>query len=364
MKLKVNRERALDGLTKVQTVIGTRTPLPILSNVLLQAEDNRITFTATDLEVFVRASVEAEVGKKGGSALPARRIVGIVRELPAPDVVIESDERESAVIKGGSARFRLNGMSEDDFPPMPVLEDPKVYTIDQLLLRDMLNVTHYAASNDEGRGVITGVLVSFKEGKLTVVATDGRRMALKEQEIEFPNEYETDMVLPYKTVEQLLKTLGGEGQVRIQATANQVAFEFNDMRVVSKLIEGTFPNFRQVIPAQCAERVTVEREMLLTTLHRMTLVASERTSSVRLQFSKGQLQISASSPDVGEAVETLPVKFSGAEINVAFNPEYLMDPLKHLLCDEVALEVTDNLSPGVIRCEVPFLYVLMPVRAT
>jgi DNA polymerase-3 subunit beta len=318
--------------------------------------------SATDLEVSVRTSVPAQVDKPGATTLPARKLASIVRELPAHEIELTVDDKDSASIQCGASYFKILGISEEDFPPLPKFEGGKTFTMEQGVFKDMLQKTAYAASNDETRYILNGVLLSFKGDKLTVVATDGRRLALVEQELEFPKEAETDLVVPTKTVNELGRTLEDEETIKIQATENQVAFEFGDMLIVSKLIEGTYPNFRQVIPNQSDQRITLEREALLTAVKRVALMASEQSSTVKLTFDKNRLEVTTETPEVGEAREKVPVKYTGPELTVAFNPEFIIDPLRSLAGDEVFLELTDELSPGVIKAEVPFLYVLMPMR--
>ncbi|MBN1268265.1 MAG: DNA polymerase III subunit beta [Kiritimatiellae bacterium] len=365
MKLKIDRNNLVEALQKVQSVISPRTTLPVLSNVLLKAEGDMLWLSATDLEVSVRTGIKAEVGRQGGTTLPARRIFSIFRELSNPEVEIEVNDKDQATIQCGSSFFKLVGISEDDFPPLPKFDDgARTYTLDQGVFREMLVKTAYAASADETRYVLNGVLLSFKGDKLTVVATDGRRLALVEQEIEFPKGSEGEIIVPSKTVNELTRTLGTEGSLKIQASENQVAFEFGEMLVISKLIDGTYPNFRQVIPSQSEERIPVEREAFLTAVKRVALLTSDQSNSVKLKFGKNRLEITTETPDVGEARETLPVKYAGKEISVAFNPVYLLDPLRTLTSEEIFLEVTDELSPGVLKADVPFLYVLMPVRVS
>ena len=197
-----------------------------------------------------------------------------------------------------------------------------------------------------------------------MVATDGRRLALVEYEVEFPKDAEADLILPTKAVNELLHTLQDEDELRIYVKEKQIMFEFGDVLISSKLIDGTYPNYRQVIPAQCEERVVIERETLLTALKRVSLLTKEKSSATKLTFGKNKLVISTSTPEVGEARETVAIKYNGKEISVAFNPEYMMDPLKNLSNDEISIELTDDLSPGVIKCDIPFLYVLMPMRVT
>ena len=364
MKIKVSKEKVLNSLQKVQSVVSSRTTLPILSNVLIKAEKDRIRLTATDLDVSVVAGCEAQVVKAGATTLPARRVFSIFKELPGPDVELEVDDKNQASIRSGNSFFKLVGAAEDEFPPLPKLDAAKTYVLEQSTFRDMLRNTAYAASHDESRPMLNGVLLSFKDGKLAVVATDGRRMALHEQEVEFPKGAEADLILPFKTVDELTGTLQSEGQLKILTTAKQVAFEFDDITVISKLVEGTFPNFRQVIPAQAEEHVVIERETLLNAMHRVSLVSGDNSTSAKLMFTKNKLEISISAPNVGEASETITTKYTGRAITIAFNPDFLMDPLRTLTSDDVTLELTDDMNPGVIKCNIPFLYVIMPMRVS
>jgi len=362
MKFKITKALLLEGLQRVQNVVGTRSTLPILANALFTAEGKKLWLTTTDLDVSIRCSVEAEVQKSGATTLPVRRLFSIARELPDKVIEVEIDDKNTAVVKCESSFFKIIGMSDEEFPPMAKVESKYSYHLDQGMFKEMLRKTSYAVSADETRYVLNGIFLNFKGNKLAVVATDGRRLALVEQEVEFPKEAETGVIVPTKTVSELLHTLGDEGELRICATATQITFEFGDVLITSKLIEGTYPNFRQVIPAKCEERLTVERETLLTAVRRVSLVTTEKANATKLTFGKNKIVISTITPEVGEARETVPVKYSGKEITVAFNPEYIMDPLRNLSNDEIFIELTDDLSPGVIKCDIPFLYVLMPMR--
>ena len=362
MKIMVTKSAMLEGLQAVQNVVSIRTTLPVLSNVLINAEKSRLLLTTTDLDVSVCCGIEAKIAKAGATTLPVRRFSSIVREMPEGEIEIEVDDKDVASLKCGSSFFRIVGLSEEEFPPISKPDGKHSYALDQGVFKDMLRKTAYAVSTDETRFVLNGVLLSFKEGKLVMVATDGRRLALSEHEVEFPKEAEADMILPAKVANELTHTLKDEGPLKIYANANRIMFEFGTVVVASKLIDGTYPNYRQVIPAQSEQRVTIEREGLLTALKRVSLVTTEKSNATKLTFAKNNLVVSMTTPDIGEARETLPIKYTAKEITVAFNPEYMMDPLKNLTCDEVFLELTDELSPGVIKCDVPFLYVLMPMR--
>lgn len=360
MKLSVEKSVLASGLQTVQNVVGSRSSLPILANVLIVAEEDAITLSTTDLDVSVRCRIVGRVEREGSTTLPVKRLSSIVRELPGEMIHLETDDKDQSVVTCGQSRFKLVGLAADDYPQLPQPEGELFYEIEQATFREMLKKTAYAASTDETRFVLNGVLLSFAEGKLTAVATDGRRLALVENEVEFTENL--DLILPSKAVTELLHILSETGNLRIFPHKKQAVFDMGDVVMSSKLIEGTYPNFRQVIPGQCEERVAIEREALLTALRRAALVVADKASATKLTFADNNLVVSTNTPDIGESRETIPVKYSGAEITVAFNPDYMMDPLKNLSNDEVAIELTDSLSPAVLKCDIPFLYVLMPMR--
>lgn len=362
MKFQIERDAFLEGLQQVQHVVSTRTTLPILSNVLIEAEEGQLRLTTTDLDVGVSGLCKADIEKGGSTTLPARRLVNIIRELPSSDVSVEIDDDNVASIRSGPSFFKILGLSRDEFPPLPSFDDAKEFVIDQKVLRDALRKTSYAISTDETRYVLNGILCSFKSNALTMVATDGRRLAMVEQEIDFPEGNETEVIIPTKAVQELLRLLEDKGDVKVKLTDSQVVFELGNNILVSKLIEGNYPNYRQVIPSETKERVILEREVLLESVRRVALLTSEKSNSVRLKFEDDQLAIMANSPDIGEATESLHIKYSGPTITVAFNPEFLMAPLRNLDKDEIYIDLIDDMSPGVIKIDEPFIYVLMPMR--
>lgn len=362
MKLTVNKDAVLEGLQKVQSIVSTRSTLPVLYNVYLRAEKDRLWLTSTDLEVTVRTSVDAKVMRTGGTTIPARRIFSIFKELPTNDIDIDVDDKNAASIRAGASFFKILGISEDEFPPLPKFQGNRNYSLEQKTLKVMLQSTHYAASTDETRPMLNGVLLSFKDSKLSVVATDGRRMAMWEQEMDINRELEGEWIVPTKTVHELLKSLKDEGDVRIQVADNQISFDYDNLLVISKLVDHTYPNFRQVIPAGSDERISLERELVLNAVRRVALLLNDRTHSVTLHFTKDQLEISAVATEIGEAKEKIGIKYRGKDITVAFNPDFLMDPLRNLSSDEVRFELSDELNPCLIRSDKPFLYVLMPMR--
>jgi len=364
MKFSATKEKLLEGLQQVQNVVSTRTTLPILSNVLLQAKEGAVHLTTTDLDVGVRGSFEANVDKVGATTLPARRLFTIIRELPSSEIAIEVDGKNAASIRSGQSFFKILGLPEEEFPPLPKFENAKVVTMRQKDLHDGLRKTAYAISTDETRYVLNGVLFSFKENKLTLVATDGRRLAMLDIELEFPRSHEAEIIVPTKAVTELQRLLKDDGEVKISVGSGQIAFDLNNTLLVSKLIEGNYPNYKQVIPSEAKERVTLERETFLNPLRRVSLLASDKSNSIKLNFSKNNIEITANTPEVGEARESLPVAYKGRDFSIAFNPEFLMAPLRNLTEDEVFFDLIDEMSPGVLKIQTPFLYVLMPMRVS
>jgi DNA polymerase-3 subunit beta len=367
MNLTITKEQILSGLQAVQNVVGTRTTLPILSNALLRAEGDRVEFTATDLDVTVACSVEAKVKKGGATTVPVRKLFGIVRELGGTDIDIEVDEKNVCSVRCGTSFYRIHGIGADEFPPQPKFKDDKKVTLSQETARAMLGKTSFAISTDESRYVLNGVFMSLKDHKLTMVATDGRRLALADEEVDVSEKSQGEFIIPAKAVGELNRLLQEKGDVEIKFGENQAAFKLKDDKgfsvlVLTKLIEGNYPNYRQVIPAETKERVPLARDEFLHALRRAEIMTSEKANSVRLTFSKNNLAITANSPEVGEARESLAVNYKGKEIAIAFNPKFLIEPLNALSEDEVFFELTDELSPGVLKINGPFLYVVMPMR--
>jgi DNA polymerase-3 subunit beta len=367
MNLTIAKDQLLNGLQAVQNVVGTRTTLPILSNVLLRAENGRLELTATDLDVTVACSVEASVKKPGATTIPVKKLFGIARELSAGEIDLEVDDKNVSAIRAGSSFFKVRGLGAEEFPPLPKFKDDKKVVLSQEKMKGMLKKTSFAISTDESRYVLNGIFFSLKEHKLTMVATDGRRLALVDEELDVPEKSQGEFIVPAKAVNELNRLLADKGDVEIRFTENQASLTLKDDKggsvlVITKLIEGNYPNYRQVIPAETKERVTLAREEFLHALRRAELMTSDKQNSVKLAFTKNNLAITANSPDVGEARETLPINYKGKDMAIAFNPAYVIDPLNSLTTDEVYLELIDELSPGVLRINTPFLYVVMPMR--
>ena len=367
MNLTIAKEQIINGLQAVQNVVSTRTTLPILSNVLLRAADERLELTATDLDVTVACSVEAKVKKPGASTVPVKRLFGIVRELTNADVDLEVDDKNSCSVRSGASFYRINGLSADEFPPLPKFKEDKKVVLSQETVKAMMKKTSFAISTDESRYVLNGVFISLKDHKITMVATDGRRLALVDEEVDVSEKSHGEFIVPAKAVNELNRLLQDKGEIELRYADNQASFTLKDDKgssvlIVTKLIEGNYPNYRQVIPSEVKERVPLVREEFLHALRRAEIMTSEKSNSVKLAFSKNNLAITANSPEVGEARESIAVNYKGKEMAIAFNPKYLIDPLNALSNDEVFIELIDELSPGVLKINGPFLYVVMPMR--
>ncbi len=367
MNLAISKDQILNGLQSVQNIVSTRTTLPILSNVLLQAEGNRLDLTATDLDVTITCSVEASVKKPGSTTMPVKKIFGIARELANAEMELEVDDKNVTSLRSGPSFFKIRGLGAEEFPPLPKFKEEKKVVLPQEKLKGMLKKTSFAVSSDESRYVLNGTFVSLKEHKLTMVATDGRRLALVEEEVDLPEKSQGEFIVPAKAVNELGRLLLDVGEVQINFLENQAAFHLREEKgqnvlLVTKLIEGNYPNYRQVIPSETKERIALSREELLHALRRAEIMTSEKQNSVKMTFGKNTLSITANSPEVGEACENLAINYKGKEMAIAFNPAYLLDPLNALTEEEVYIELIDELSPGVLKINGPFLYVVMPMR--
>jgi DNA polymerase-3 subunit beta len=364
MKIKCEREDILDGLQVVQSVVGGKGTLPILSNVLLEVGERaeEVVLTATDLEVGIRKKVPAKVLAKGAITLPAKRLLAILRELPGNEVTLEASDQREVVIRYGASYFKLLGLPRDDFPPLPDFQKVRSLAVPQEALGHLIRSTHYAISHDESRYVLNGMYLLVSKNRLTGVATDGRRLALCEAAAVIPEGMDRGVIIPTKAVLELGRILTAEGDVELFFGENQVAFGMGDCTMVTRLIEGHFPNYQQVVPQQSKHKLPLDREELLNATRRVALMTSEQSNSVKFTLKKNRIVISTNTPDVGEAREELTISYGGEEVAIAFNPQYLVDVLKNLDEKEVTFEFTDALNPGVVRSGKSFLYVIMPIR--
>ena len=317
----------------------------------------------------VSCSVEAKINQGGASTVPVKKLFGIVRELNGAEIELEVDEKHTCSVRAAASFYRINGLSADEFPPTASFKEDKKVVLPQETMAAMLKKTAFAVSTDESRYVLNGIYFSLKDHKLTLVATDGRRLALVDEELDVPEKSQGEFIVPAKTVNELTRLLQGKGTVELKYAENQAAFTLASEKgasvlITTKLIEGNYPNYRQVIPAEAGERIPLVREEFLHALRRAEIMTTDKANSVKLAFGKNNLAITANSPEIGEARESIAVNYKGKEVAIAFNPRYLIEPLTALAQDEVFFELTDELSPGVLKINGPFLYVVMPMRLT
>ena len=373
MKFKISKDHFSSGLQQVLNIVSTRPSQPILGNVLIAAVDDHIELTTTSLDLAIRCRIKADVSESGSITLPARKLATIVRELPVEDVFIETSENQQAKVTSGGSLFRIMGISADDFPALPSFEDGKTFELPQDTIYSMLKSVSYAQSTDENRYILNGVYFNFGEDKLTLVATDGRRLGLISHELEVSEENSGSIILPAKSVSELERLLGKGEILKVAFSSQQTAFEIaidegadsgliGDIYLVSKVVEGNYPNYRQVIPKETEHRVKIERELMYECVRRASLVTSDKNVSVKMKISKNLLEISGQSSEYGESHESMAIAYDGPDTSVAFNPVFLMEPLKALTKDEIYFEFKDELSPGLFKTLDSFVCVIMPLR--
>ena len=371
MKFKINRDHFSTGLAQVLNVVGSKATMPILSNVLIEAEKDTLTLTTTNLDLGIRCKIKAEIKEPGAITLPVKRLATIVRELPNLEVSVDASPNHQVKLTSGGSTFRIMGLAKDEYPPLPEFGDEHLFTLEQAELTSMLRSVAYAQSTDETRYILNGVYFNFTEGKLTLVATDGRRLALVSKELDVPADGTGSIILPAKTVSELQRMLDKGEKLKVSFNDRRAAFQINtdkdssglvdSIYLYSKVVEGNYPNYQQVIPKETHQRIKLEREFLLQGIHRAALVCSEKANSVKLKVSANLLEITAQSPDFGEAHESMAIGYSGPEFQVAFNPAFLIEPLKALTQDEIYFELKDEVSPGVFKTLENFICVIMPV---
>ena len=367
MNLTITKEQILAGLQAVQNVVSTRTTLPILSNVLLRAEKDRVEFTATDLDVTVACSVEAKVKKPGAATVPVKKLFGIIRELNGTEIDIEVDEKNVCSVRCGSSFYKIHGLGADEFPPLPKFKDDKKVILPQETVKAMMRKTSFAVSTDESRYVLNGIFISLKDHKMTLVATDGRRLALVDEEVDISEKSSGEFIVPAKAVNELNRLMQDKGDVEIKFGENQASFALKDDKgfsvlLITKLIEGNYPNYRQVIPGEAKERVPLGREEFLQALRRAEIMTSEKANSVKLDFWQEHpghhRQLAGSRRGAGNARGKLQGQGNGHRLQPALSDRRACRADR----GRGFFELIDELSPGVLKINGPFLYVVMPMR--
>jgi len=363
MEVHVDRDAFIRGLQLVHNIVEPRQTLPILANVLVEAGSDAVRLTATDLEVAARVSVPAKVTKPGSITMSARKLMEIVKELPAAPLAIRVQDNAWVALRCGGASYKLVGLAPDDFPAVGVGESASWIGLDGKVLRDMLAQTSFAVSHDESRYALNGVLFTIQGKEIRLVATDGHRLALATRPLANGGGGVSGIV-PRKAVQEIARIVGSGEEVQVSVTDNQFLLQMPSTLLMARLIEGTFPNYEQVVPKAHPRRITVAKAALSAALRRVSVLSEERTKPVKLMLSPGTLKLAAYHPDFGEAEENLEVEYAGEEITIGFNSRYLLDALTAQTGEQIVLEMKDGMSPGVVRSfeEEGALCVIMPMR--
>jgi DNA polymerase-3 subunit beta len=365
MKLTCTKDELAEKLQVVGRGVSTRTTVQILAGILLRAGDGRLSLSATDMEISLRVSLEAQVEDEGSVVVPGRLLVDIVRLLPAGEVTISHRAEEGVVeLTCGSASYRLNTYAAEDFPRLPEIEDEAAFTVDKEAFVDTIARVGRSASRDESRPVLTGVLVRFEGDKLVMAATDSYRLSVKETSLSDSPGREIEAIVPARALAELARIAqGGEsGTIQVGVQENQVVFGVADVWLTARRIDGQFPNYKQLLPESFEAEVTMPREEFLDVVRR-TGVLAQKKSPLRLRFEDGALTVSAQTQDVGEAHESLPISYSGEAIEIGFNADFLRDGLESVNDESVRLKLISPLRPGLIHGESDdFLYLIMPIR--
>jgi DNA polymerase-3 subunit beta len=374
MELTVGKADLQKELQLCQGVVEKRSTIPILSNVLLRAADGRLQIAATDLDVTILSSCAAQITTPGGVTIEAKRLFDVIRSLPDEDVHMTMQENNSMLIESGTAKFRLLGLPAEDYPTLPTVNVAEAYTIPLDELKTMVGKVKFAITHEETRFQLNGALLKIQPNKLEMVATDGHRMAL----INFPSAItgkgkkgsDLTILIPRKALDEILRLEGtGDGNVRFGVSDNQLFFEAGDRRLLARMIDVNFPNYMEVISRDNDRRVMVDRERLLATIKRISLVANERTRAVRFDFAPGKLTVSSTNPELGDAREVVPIDYAGQPFFVGLNAAYVMDFLSATDTPSVSLDLKDENSQCIGRPATPaedlpydYLYVVMPMR--
>ena len=345
----------------VSRAVSTRGAVQVLGGILLQAEEGKLSLAATDMEISIRASLAGELDGDASVVVPGRLLTDLVRLLRDDSVALAYDEGDGVLaVTSGSHSSRLNVYSAEDFPRLPPL-DVSLQTIDAAALLATIEKVGRAASRDESRPVLTGVLVRFERDQLIMAATDSYRLAVKKTSLESAGP-ELDAIIPARALQELARLAGGAEEVRLGVHENHVIFSANDVWLTSRRIDGQFPNYKQLLPETFEIEIATPRAALLEVVRRAGLMA-QRNAPLRLRFAEGELTVSAQTQDIGEATESLPIDYAGEELEIGFNPDFLRDGLEAVAADTVQLKLINRLRPGLIAApDESFWYLIMPIR--
>ncbi|WP_068468421.1 DNA polymerase III subunit beta [Candidatus Protochlamydia phocaeensis] len=370
MKFVISTQELNYLISKIQNVVAQKPTIPILSNFLIEAYNDELILTATDLTVGIRCHTEAKILEEGATTLPAKRFAQLIKELTAVNVEISSNANEVTTIVAGTSRFKLNGMGKTDYPSLPDLSQVHSFHVKQSELKDLFYRTSFAVSKEDNRYVLTGVLMHIANGLATFVGTDGKRLARAHAPIEISPSFTSQSIIPLKAVDEILKNLTDEGDAKISLMSDKIAVEANQTRILTKLLSGDYPDINRVIPEQSELIVNLHREELASLLRQISLFTADHNHSVRFTFTNGELKLTANTMDIGEGTVSMAANYSGPKLEIAFNPGFFIDILRHCKGETVTMGLTDAYNPGIITdgehlthpLQISPLFVIMPMR--
>src|SRR5437588_2773290 len=362
LRITVSRDELSTKLAIVARGVSTRTAVLVLGGIQLRAEGGQLFLAATDMEVSLRSTVEAQVSGEGTVVVPGRLLLDIARSLPDSDVTIEHKPEEAVVVvTAGTANYRLHTYSSEDFPRLPDVDNSSLHAIDRDALVETVNRVGRSASRDESRPVLTGILVRFEPGKIVMAATDSYRLAVKETPVEgtLPD---LEAIIPARALQELARIATGADEIQLGLQENHVVFGVDGTWLTTRRIDGQFPNYRQLLPEQFEYELLLPREELLEVVRRVSPMA-QRNSPIRVRFAEGEATVSAVTQDVGEARESLPAPFTGEAMEIGFNAEFLRDGLESVESDSITFKLISPLRPAVLEGEGDdYVYLIMPIR--
>ncbi|MGH7554294.1 MAG: DNA polymerase III subunit beta [Longimicrobiales bacterium] len=336
MKLKMTRDNLHQGLAAVGASIPTRTTLPVLSNILIEVGEDYVAMSGTDLDIAVSVRVPAEVDEEGALTVPAKKLQELARELPEHPVRLTT-KGDRLELVCGRATFRLNGMPRDEFPTFPAVDFGRSWKIKGRVLHELIRQTSFAVSTEESRPILNGVLWQLGDNSMRMVATNGHRLARLAVEATGGGAPRADLIVPPKALVQVERLFSSDDEVEVARSDNHLGFRKEGTQVFTRLIEGPYPPYEQVIPKDNDKVVVADRNLLTHALRRMAVVASDQTHRVRLSFASNNLRFSVETPDLGEAHEELEVDYQGDPLDIGFNANYLLEVLRYMPTEDVRL---------------------------
>lgn len=370
MKYVISTQEFIALLRKCLNVVPAKTTVPLLANLLIEAAHDELIVTATDLTVGIRCYADAKILSEGATTLPARRLFQLVNELTATNLEISTSSNETTEILADSSRFKLNGMSKMEFPSLPEFKEAFNFKVKQSILRDMFYYTSFAVSREDNRYTLTGVCLSLANSQASFAGTDGKRLAKAHMAVEIDPSFQHNYIIPLKAVDEIQKNLTEDGEATVYLMKDKIAIEAGQTTIITKLLTGDYPDISRIIPQNIETNITLHREELMTLLRQVSLFTSDTSNSVRFTFTEGMLQLSANTMDIGEGRVSMPANYHGNKLEIAFNPGFFLDILRHNKGDTITLGVTDTYNPGLITSdetaknssEASPLFVLMPMR--